>query len=197
MGIGGLQAFRDSGIAFNASGKPLYTFIYFPQGKKATTMAVCYSKTGAVNALQNCEKVASGIKISGAKVYDLVPSSSYASSLSSTLNSVSKSEQAGYATMTEREERVRAGEGRAPDRNRVQHGRGQGEEARRDAVCPAGEPPDRQGALRDRRGVPDARFCRRGEELLTLYGRVEEGQRAEAGLQNAISELEDLGYSVS
>ena len=99
MGIGGAPGLPDLRGRFNASGKPLYTFIYFPQGKKATTMAVCYSKAGSVNALLNCEKVASGIKISGAKVYDLVPSSSYASSLSATLNSVSKSEQAGYQTM--------------------------------------------------------------------------------------------------
>jgi Protein kinase domain len=99
VGIGGLQAWRTSGVSFNSSGKPLYTFIYFPQGKKATTMAVCYSKAGSVSALLNCEKVASGIKISGAKLYDLVPSSSYASSLSAALSSLSKTQQAGYKTL--------------------------------------------------------------------------------------------------
>ncbi|MBA3718580.1 MAG: hypothetical protein H0W87_10195 [Actinobacteria bacterium] len=97
--IGGLQAWRTSGVSFSASGKPLYTFIYFPQGKNATTTAVCYSKTGSVSALLDCEKAASGIKISGGKVYDLVPSASYASSLSADLNALWKTRATGYQTM--------------------------------------------------------------------------------------------------
>jgi hypothetical protein len=98
--IGPLQAWRTSGVSFSSSGKPLYTFIYFPQGKSTTTMAVCYSKTGAVSALLDCEKVASGITISGAKLYDLVPSTGYASSLSTALKSLATTEQAGYKTMS-------------------------------------------------------------------------------------------------
>jgi hypothetical protein len=95
VGINGLQAMRTSGVAFSKSGKPLYTFIYFPQGKSATNMAVCYSKTGSVSDLLECEKVASQIKISGAKVYDLVPSKAYASSLSAALTTLSKAQQSG------------------------------------------------------------------------------------------------------
>src|SRR5262249_3437056 len=91
---------RDSGRSFAASGKPLYTFIYFPLGKSATTMAVCYSKTGSVAALLECEKVATGIKISGAKVCDHRPASSHSPSRSSALNALSKSAQSGSKALS-------------------------------------------------------------------------------------------------
>ena len=104
--IGRLQAWRTSGVSFAKSGKPLYTFIYFPLGKnghqfpvRTTTMAVCYSKTGSVSELLDCEKAASGITISGAKLYDLVPSSAYAKSLGAALDSLGKTEQAGLKTL--------------------------------------------------------------------------------------------------
>jgi Protein kinase domain len=99
VGIGGLQAVRASGVSFSKSGKPLYTFIYFPQGKKQTAMAVCYSKTGSVTGLENCEKVASAIKISGAKLYDLVPSSAYASKLGSELADLSNTRNSGVKAL--------------------------------------------------------------------------------------------------
>ena len=97
--IGPLQAWRTSGVSFSSSGKPLYTFIYFPQGKSATTMAVCYSKTGSVSHLLDCEKAASGITISGAKLYDLLPSKTYASGLDSALSALSKTKSVPYQTL--------------------------------------------------------------------------------------------------
>ena len=97
--IGPLQAWRTSGVSFSSSGKPLYTFIYFPQGKSATTMAVCYSKTGSVSHLLDCEKAASGIAISGAKLYDLLPSKTYASGLDSALSALSKTKSVPYQTL--------------------------------------------------------------------------------------------------
>jgi hypothetical protein len=97
--IGGHQVRRTSGVGFAKSGKPLYTFLYLPQGKSSTYMAVCYSKTGSVTDLLNCEKVASQIKISGAKKYDLVPSASYASGLSGALSSLSKSQSGADAAL--------------------------------------------------------------------------------------------------
>jgi hypothetical protein len=97
--IGPLQASRTSGVSFAKSGKPLYTFIYFPQGKSSTTMAVCYSKTGSVSELVDCEKAASAIRISGAKLYDLVPSKTYATSLGAALSKLTKSEQSGLKAL--------------------------------------------------------------------------------------------------
>jgi hypothetical protein len=97
--IGPLQAWRTSGVSFTKSGKPLYTYIYFPQGKSATTMAVCYSKTGSTSELENCEKVASQIRISGAKLYDLAPSKTYASGLDAALSSLAKTTNVPLATM--------------------------------------------------------------------------------------------------
>jgi len=97
--IGPLQAWRTSGASFTKSGKPLYTYIYFPQGKSATTMAVCYSKTGSTNELENCEKVASQIRISGAKLYDLVPSKTYASGLDAALSALSRTTRGPLASM--------------------------------------------------------------------------------------------------
>ncbi len=97
--IGPLQAWRTSGVSFSSSGKPLYTFIYFPQGKSATAMAVCYSKAGSVSQLLDCEKAASGITISGAKLYDLLPSKTYASGLDSALSALSKTKSVPYQTL--------------------------------------------------------------------------------------------------
>lgn len=97
--IGRLQAVRASDIFFSQSGKPRYTFIYFPQGKSTTTMAVCYSRGGLVSEFLNCEKAASGITISGAKPYDLVPSQSYAKSLVAALTSLGKTEATGLKTL--------------------------------------------------------------------------------------------------
>src|SRR5262249_15312053 len=81
------------------SGKPLYTIIYFPQGKSATTMAVCYSKTGSVSELLSCEKAASRIRISGAKLYDLGPSKAYATSLRAALQTLSSARRSRYTAL--------------------------------------------------------------------------------------------------
>ena len=97
--IGPLQASRTSGVSFATSGKPLYTFIYFPQGKSSTTMAVCYSKTGSVSELVDCEKAASAIRISGAKLYDLVPSKAYATSLGAALSKLTRVSRVGYKAL--------------------------------------------------------------------------------------------------
>ena len=97
--IGALQARRTSGVSFSKSGKPLYTFISFPQGKSETTTAVCYSKTGSVSQLLDCEKAASGVSISGVKLYELVPSKTYASGLDSELSALSKTKSAPYQAL--------------------------------------------------------------------------------------------------
>ncbi len=62
-------------------------------------MAVCYSKTGSVSQLLDCEKAASGITISGAKLYDLLPSKTYASGLDSALSALSKTKSVPYQTL--------------------------------------------------------------------------------------------------
>jgi hypothetical protein len=95
VSIGPLQAHRASGVKVSGA-TDLYTIFTFPQaGAKETTTAVCFSKSGSVSALEDCERVASGIAISDAKLYNLVPTSAYAATVNSVLKSVSSKQASG------------------------------------------------------------------------------------------------------
>jgi hypothetical protein len=197
VGIGGLQAYRSSGRSFDASGKPLYTFIYFPQGKRATTMAVCYSNTGSVAKLLDCEKVAGGIKISGAKVYDLVPSSSYASSLSSALSSLSKSAQSGSKALSSA--KTSAAQAKAARQIAAAYTSGANAVKKLDAT-PYAQPANQDvykalvttaGAYRTLASAASAKSSSR-------YAAAKKNiASAENDVSSALSELKELGYSTS
>jgi serine/threonine protein kinase len=91
--LGDLDAFRTSGIR---RGKMLYMFFTIPQlGNRPTTGAVCISKTGVTRPLDDCQRVVSGISVSGAKPVDIVPSANYASSVSSALKTLDRSRTTG------------------------------------------------------------------------------------------------------
>jgi serine/threonine protein kinase len=195
--IGGLQAFRTSGVTFAESGKPLYTFIYFPQGKKATTMAVCYSRTGSVSALTNCEKAASGIRISGAKVYDLVPSASYASSLSAAMNTLTKSKQSGQKALTN----AKSASAQATAARQI--GKSYSTAAstvRKLDATPYAQPANKKiaaaltKAAAAYRSLASAAAAKSSSSYSAASKKV---TSAEQAVSNALAGLEDLGYSVS
>ena len=97
--IGKVQAHRTSGLKFG-SATGLYTIFTFPQqGATEVPAAVCYSKTSSVSALEDCERVVSGISVSDAKLYDLVPSSAYASSVSAALGTLNTSRASGIKAL--------------------------------------------------------------------------------------------------
>jgi serine/threonine protein kinase len=197
VGIGGLQAWRTSGVSFAKSGKPLYTFIYFPQGKSATTMAVCYSKTGSVSALLECEKVASAIRISGAKLYALVPSASYASSLSAALSSLAKTRQTGYKTMASAKS--------ASTQAKAAQLIGKAYTVTASTVKKLSAPPYAQpanktiaAALATAAGAYDALASAASAKSSSRYSAASSKvASAEQALSNAISELKLLGYGLT
>jgi len=99
VSIGNLQAYRTSRVKTSGV-KGLKTIFTFPQaGKKETATAVCYSKSSSVTALEDCERVVSGIAISDAKLYNLVPSSAYAAKVNSTLKSLSGKQASGLTKL--------------------------------------------------------------------------------------------------
>jgi protein kinase-like protein len=195
--IGPLQAWRTSGVTFSKSGKPMYTFIYFPQGKSATTMAVCYSKTGSVSQLENCEKVASGIKISGAKLYDLSPSKTYASGLGAALSSLSKTTNVPLATM--KSAKTPGAQATAARQIATAYST-VAKSVDRLKPTPYAQPQNQKiykamvtagGAWRTLASAASAKSSSR------YAAASKKVSSAEARLSSAIAELKDLGYSVS
>lgn len=83
--VGQLQAFRVSGVQV-AGSNTVYTIYWFPQ-KDATEVpaAACYSQSGSIAALKKCEAIIGGFTISGATLFQLVPSSDYASNVGAAL----------------------------------------------------------------------------------------------------------------
>lgn len=93
--IGKLQVHRTSGLKLGGA-TGLYTIFTLPQqGATEVPTAVCYSKTSSVSALEDCERVVSQISVSDAKLYVLVPSTAYASSVSGALGTLNKSRASG------------------------------------------------------------------------------------------------------
>ena len=195
--IGDLRAFRSSGVSFAESGKPLYTFIYFPQGKKATTMAVCYSRAGSISALTNCEKVANGITISGGKLYDLVPSASYASSLSAAMNTLSKSQQSGQKALTN----AKSASAQATAARQIgkAYSTATGTVKKLEAT-PYAQPANKKIATAlaqsaaAYRSLASAAAAKSSSRYSSASKKV---SSAEQSLNNALAGLEDLGYSLS
>jgi serine/threonine protein kinase len=195
--IGPLQAWRTSGVSFAKSGKPLYTFIYFPQGKSATNMAVCYSKTGSVSELENCEKVASGIKISGAKLYDLVPSKTYASGLNTALDSLSKAQTAGYASL--KSAKTAAAQAAAARTLSSAYSTAAGAVKKLPAT-PYSQPANTKitAALVKAGAAYKALASAAAAKSSSAYAAASKKvTSAEQALANAVSELKSLGYSVT
>ena len=194
--IGPLQASRTSGVSFAKSGKPLYTFIYFPQGRSSTTMAVCYSKTGSVSELVDCEKAASAISISGAKQYALVPSKAYATSLGAALSKLTKSEQSGLKALKARRRR-RPGYGGPPIAAAYTTAAGTVRKLKATAS-------HSRRTRRSRRRSPEWRSAYKAlasaaaKKSSSAYSAASKKvASAEQTLANAVSELKSLGYAVS
>jgi serine/threonine protein kinase len=194
--IGPLQAWRTAGASFSSSGKPLYTFIYFPQGKSATTMAVCYSKTGSVSQLLNCEKAASGITISGAKLYDLLPSKTYASGLDSALSALAKTKNAPYQTL--KSAKTPAAQAKAARQIATAYSV-VASDVKKLKPTPYAQPQNQKiynamvtagGAWRT---LASAAAAKSSSRYAAASKKV---SSAEAQLSSAISELKNLGYSV-
>ncbi|HKH96151.1 MAG TPA: serine/threonine-protein kinase [Beijerinckiaceae bacterium] len=194
--IGPLQASRTSGVSFSSSGKPLYTFIYFPQGKSATTMAVCYSKTGSVSHLLDCEKATSGITISGAKLYDLLPSKTYASGLDSALSALSKTKSVPYQTL--KSAKTASAQSKAARQIATAYSV-VGKDVKKLKPTPYAQPDNQKiykamviaaGAWRTLGSAAAAKSSSRYSAASKKVA------SAEARLSSAISELKTLGYSV-
>jgi hypothetical protein len=98
VAIGPLQAFRLSGVKLSKKDKTLYTVFWLPQpGTTETPTAVCISKTGSTKALLDCEALVGTLTISGSTLYELAPSSTYASSLDSALGKLEKPRSSGLS----------------------------------------------------------------------------------------------------
>ena len=195
--IGPLQASRTSGVSFAKSGKPLYTFIYFPQGKSSTTMAVCYSKTGSVSELVDCEKAASAISISGAKQYDLVPSEAYATSLGAALSKLTKSEQSGLKAL--KSAKTTAAQATAARTIAAAYTTAAGTVRKLKATAYA-QPANTKiaTALAGVAGAYKALASAAAKKNSSAYSAASKKvASAEQTLANAVSELKSLGYAVS
>lgn len=93
--LGKLQGYRTTALRYGKA-TPLYTVFTIPQaGQETTTAVICFSSTGNAAPLQDCQRVAGGITVSGAKFYDLAPSSTYAKRVNAALTTLNRSRAAG------------------------------------------------------------------------------------------------------
>ena len=137
----------------------------------------CYSKTGSVSHLLDCEKAASGISISGAKLYDLLPSKTYASGLDSALSALSKTKNVPYQTL--KSAKTPSAQAKAARQIATAYSV-VATDVKKLKPTPYAQPENQKiyKAIGDRRRhLADARLGRRRQELVAILRRIEKGRR--------------------
>jgi hypothetical protein len=90
--LGSLQAFRYANLhPTGFSG--IVTLYVVPQSSSPTTAIACYATNGAIPP--NCESIAAGVKLAGAKSYQLTPPSEYVKTLNSSIAHVDAGRASG------------------------------------------------------------------------------------------------------
>jgi len=90
--LGSLQAFRYANL--HPTGFSGVATVYaVPQPSRPSTAIACYAASGAIPA--TCESIAAGLKISGAKPYQLTPSSEYVRTFNSSIGRVNAARSSG------------------------------------------------------------------------------------------------------
>ena len=147
--------------------------------------------------LENCEKVASGIKISGAKLYDLVPSKTYAAGLSSTLAALSKTKNVASQALTSA--KTHAAQAKAARQVAAAYAT-VAKDVKKLKATPYAQPVNQEiykalvtsaGAYRT---LASAAAAKSSSRYAAASKKV---SSAEQELSNAIDGLKDLGYSLS
>jgi hypothetical protein len=194
--IGHLQAHRTSGLKFGGA-SALYTIFTFPQqGATEIPAAVCYSKTGSVSALESCERVVSGVSVSDAKLYDLAPSSTYASKVSAALKDLEQTlslglKALGKAKTPAKQAGVARTIAKAYRRART--------DLRSAGATPYARPANDKiiAALSGAAGASDSLASAAAAKSSKLYSVASKAvATAEQQLENAVTDLRNLGYSV-
>jgi predicted Ser/Thr protein kinase len=90
--LGSLQAFRYANLHPTGFSGVVTVFVV-PQPSRPSTAIACYAASGTIPA--TCESIAAGVKISGAKPYQLTPSSEYVQTLNSSMARVNSARSSG------------------------------------------------------------------------------------------------------